>query len=442
MGWLERSGIKKDGAVGTELETIAPNNNKATPIIDDERGIPSVNQRNFRSKAMPFSLAALAFAIAGAVWLLPSQPAEIKKVRGDPRASINERFDEGTPTNVLAPARPPAPPAPPASAETAKAAPISVIPAPDAKAAPSGTAGGGAKKELSPFELRQASRVTFGAKTNVANSDHTGGGTQPEGMANAPNPPSRNPEPQPQGAPPEAPPEKPSVLAGALTPTKMKGVSAARIADRTFTIAQGAMVHCNLDTAISSAQPGMTKCTTTRHIYGDDGKVIMLDRGTELTGQYQGALQHGQARIFVLWTRAKTPAGVLIDLASPGTDTLGRSGLDGEIDSHFFERFGSAMLLSIVDDVAGIISSRAQNKGGSGNTVLYPSSTASTSKDAAAIAVENSIKIPPTLNKNQGEHVSVFVARDLDFRSVYSLQVANDSDYSQRGSAYSQRGGR
>ena len=240
-----------------------------------------------------------------------------------------------------------------------------------------------------------------------------------------------NPMAQPT-SPPQANPEEAAgataagLLGDALKPTKFKGVSASQIPDRTFTIAQGAMVHCTLDTAISSTQPGMTKCTLDRHVYGDDGKVILLDRGTELTGQYQGSIKHGQARLFVLWTRAKTPKGVIIDLASPGTDTLGRSGLDGEIDKHFFDRFGSAMLLSIVDDAAGIIASRAQNSNGNGNTVLYPSNTASTSKDAAAIAVENSVNIPPTLSKNQGEHVSVFVARDLDFRQVYSIKVANE----------------
>ena len=42
----------------------------------------------------------------------------------------------------------------------------------------------------------------------------------------------------------------------------------------------------------------------------------------------------------------------------------------------------------------------------------------------AAIAVEQSINIPPTLNKHQGELVSIFVARDLDFSGVYRLRVS------------------
>ena len=48
--------------------------------------------------------------------------------------------------------------------------------------------------------------------------------------------------------------------------------------------------------------------------------------------------------------------------------------------------------------------------------------TTGSANTAASIAVEQSINIPPTLNKNQGELVNIFVARDLDFSSVYQLK--------------------
>jgi type IV secretion system protein VirB10 len=49
--------------------------------------------------------------------------------------------------------------------------------------------------------------------------------------------------------------------------------------------------------------------------------------------------------------------------------------------------------------------------------------TTSAGQQAAAIAVEQSINIPPTLIKHQGGLVSIFVARDLDFSNVYGLRV-------------------
>ena len=167
----------------------------------------------------------------------------------------------------------------------------------------------------------------------------------------------------------------------------------------------------------------MTKCTLTRSVYGDDRKVVLLERGTELTGQYQGGMQQGQKRLFILWVRAKTPSGVVITLSSPGSDSLGRSGVDGYVDTHFWERFGAGLLLSVIDDTFQFAWAKAQNNGNSGGTtIVLPQNTTQTTKSAAAIAVENDVHIPPTLDKNQGEHVSIFVARDLDFRTVYALR--------------------
>lgn len=47
----------------------------------------------------------------------------------------------------------------------------------------------------------------------------------------------------------------------------------------------------------------------------------------------------------------------------------------------------------------------------------------SSGNQIANTALENSINIPPTLRKNQGDSVSVFVAQDLDFSAVYRLRL-------------------
>jgi type IV secretion system protein VirB10 len=202
-----------------------------------------------------------------------------------------------------------------------------------------------------------------------------------------------------------------------LKPTVMEGSRASQLSDRNLLIAMGTSIPCVLETALNSDQPGFTSCEIPRDVLSDNGRVVLLEKGTQVVGEYRGGLTRGQSRLFVLWTRAKTPSGVIVTLASPATDALGRAGFDGYVDVHWWERFGSALLLSVVGDGMQMAGSQLQN-----SNVQVTNTTAS-GQNAAAIAVEQSINIPPTLIKHQGELVSIFVARDLDFRSVYRLQT-------------------
>lgn len=202
-----------------------------------------------------------------------------------------------------------------------------------------------------------------------------------------------------------------------LKPTVLEGSKAGHLGNRNFIIAMGTSIPCALETALSSDQPGFTSCVITRDVLSDNGRVVLMEKGTQVVGEYRGGLRRGQNRLFVLWNRAKTPTGVIITLASPATDAIGRAGFDGYVDTHWWERFGSALLLSVVGDVATYAGQELQRSD------VQAQGTTSAGKEAAAIAVEQSINIPPTLMKHQGSLVSIFVARDLDFSSIYGLRV-------------------
>ncbi|SES42204.1 type IV secretion system protein VirB10 [Rhizobium sp. NFR03] len=202
-----------------------------------------------------------------------------------------------------------------------------------------------------------------------------------------------------------------------LTPTQLEGSRAGHLGNRNFIVAMGTSIPCVLETAMASDQPGFVSCVTNRDILSDNGRVVLMEKGTQIVGEYRGGLRRGQNRLFVLWNRAKTPTGVIVTLASPATDPLGRAGFDGHVDTHWWERFGSALLLSIVGDATSVLSQQLQDQD------IDMEGTTSAGKDAAGIAVEQSINIPPTLNKHQGSLVSIFVARDLDFSGIYRLRV-------------------
>lgn len=112
---------------------------------------------------------------------------------------------------------------------------------------------------------------------------------------------------------------------------------------------KGWVLECTLETAIDSTLPGLTTCVMPLDVFGADGQVVLLPRGTQLVGETRGTVHQGQARIAVVWSEARTPDGVVVRLDSAGTDALGRAGLPGEVTRQFGERFGAAILLSVIE---------------------------------------------------------------------------------------------
>ena len=214
--------------------------------------------------------------------------------------------------------------------------------------------------------------------------------------------------------------ERADGLDARLTPARLNGSRATLLIDRNMFVTKGSFLDCALETAISSDLAGMTSCRLTRDVYSTSGKVLLIERGSKIVGEYQSGMQKGKARIFVLWSRIETPTGVIVKLDSAGTGALGRSGHSGFIDTHFWERFGSAILLSLIDDVGNFLSNQA-----SGDNNISFGSTGEAAESSATIALKNSIDIPPTLIKHQGDHINIIVARDLDFRSVYALKTTD-----------------
>ena len=227
--------------------------------------------------------------------------------------------------------------------------------------------------------------------------------------------PSSLPPALPAGIMPPAPPD-PGELNALLRPSVTTAVRAQLLPTRRLLLPKGAFLDCTLETAIDSTLPGMTTCVMASDTFGVDGEVVLLERGTKLVGETRGQVQQGSTRVFVVWNEARTPTGVIVPLASPGADELGRAGLPGSVDRHFWERFGAAMLVSVID---GAIQAAVQSgRGNNGAVVVNPSAT----QDVMTEVLKGTINIPPTVVKRQGDRIQILVARDLDFRSVYELK--------------------
>jgi type IV secretion system protein VirB10 len=211
-------------------------------------------------------------------------------------------------------------------------------------------------------------------------------------------------------------------------------------------IAQGTFIRGILETAIQSDLPGMVRAVTTENVWSFDGRRVLIPAGSRLIGEYKSGIAQGQTRVFIVWTRLLRSDGVSVQLASIGTDSLGRAGSSGFVDNHYLERYGSAVLLSLVGGVSQFIAGLGQSSqsqqgrtitvtdpvsGQTSTTTIQPDSmlgnarqigaqqVSQTLANLANEALKNSISIPPTIHINQGTPITVFVRRDLDFSLFY-----------------------
>ncbi|OAH42120.1 type IV secretion system protein VirB10 [Sphingobium yanoikuyae] len=210
----------------------------------------------------------------------------------------------------------------------------------------------------------------------------------------------------------DSPPPKATNLDNLKQTSAIGTASARMLGDRNYLVTAGAIIPCTLQTAMDSSVPGYTTCIIPRDVYSDNGRVVLLEKGTRVFGEYQGGLQRGQSRLFAMWTRAVTPRGVAIDIGSPASDPLGRAGITGKIDRFFWQRFGAAMLFSVLD-VGGQVA--AQSVAPEGSTIFR------TPGDTTSQVLQDTQQIRPIVRVNQGTELAITVAKDFDFSQVYGL---------------------
>jgi type IV secretion system protein VirB10 len=407
----------------------------AASTVTGERSIPSVNRQRSIQSRVSSSLALGTFLLLGAgflVWYYTTQSSRTREAETAARKADAVRAAGEMKVPPLGRIDPPKSGlvAPPMTVTTATGA-IGTSSPPPAAVPPS--AGGQPQKTPEQLALERQLGVPVLRRADTAQGTGAASHAIASSYANTPSVPGMPANLAPNTGPGLAQwvgalqmpgatqPATGSSLAAMLKPTPTPAVSAQMLPTRRMLLPKGAFIDCTLETALDSTYEGMTTCIGASDVYGADGKVVLLERGTKYVGEQRGEPRQGQARVFVVWNEARTPTGVVVQLASPGTDELGRNGLPGFVDTHFWQRFGAALLLSVVDGTMQAIAAHQQsgtNVGSGGGVVFSPLG----GRDVIAEVLRSTLSIPPTVIKNQGDRIQILVARDVDFRSVYALR--------------------
>lgn len=183
------------------------------------------------------------------------------------------------------------------------------------------------------------------------------------------------------------------------------------------TITQGTMIPANLETEINSDLPGQIKAVISEDVYSADGSHKLLSKGDELVGAYNSGVLLGQRRVMAMWTQVTRHDGVRVLLGSPGTDSLAMSGFDADVlQTHFWERFGGATLVSIVGGL--VATAGVEEDAGYNSASDYRMMMSQNFQQTANSQLLAGLNRKPTIVKYQGAAINVFVNRDLSFHDV------------------------
>jgi len=217
-----------------------------------------------------------------------------------------------------------------------------------------------------------------------------------------------------------------SALSERLEPSVLQARAASRLPTLDYLLKKGTTIPCALKTGIDTTLPGFVICSVVNDVYSANGKTLLVERGATIFGEQQSSLKQGQERTFVVWSRIDNPSGIFANVDSPAADQMGYSGIPGYVNTHFWQRFGGAIMLSLISDFSAAYSQRLASTSDSNgsNNITYQQpfqNTQQTTQNMAAEALRNSINIPPALTVLPGKVVNVLVARDVSFENVYQL---------------------
>ena len=210
-----------------------------------------------------------------------------------------------------------------------------------------------------------------------------------------------------------------AVATGPMQPAGHAPTRAYMLPDPTLMMTRGKVIPCTVLPAIDTTLTGTVSCVTAVDATGADNKVSLMDRGTYCVGEQGGGVTHGQRRVGIIWQRCETPQHVMVPLGADAADSLGRPGIPGMVDNHFWDRFGAAIALSLITDVGPYLVATAQ-RGNGNTTIAFPAMTGP--QEVMSEVLKSTLDIRPTITARQASEVLIYLAGDIDFRDVYALE--------------------
>jgi type IV secretion system protein VirB10 len=177
----------------------------------------------------------------------------------------------------------------------------------------------------------------------------------------------------------------------------------------------GEFIECAmLHRLVSDVQESPVNVIVTRDFIDQDRQYVVIPSGTKILGKSQVVSYQNTKKLFVWFERMILPGGKNVPFPqnkSMGLDSEGVAGLSSSVNSHFFQKFGSAMLVGILDGLGGLAQNRISQQSGMSHMIDQSSKNFSEITSAMFQQYQN---IMPTITVNPGYRVMVYMSSNIN----------------------------
>lgn len=182
-------------------------------------------------------------------------------------------------------------------------------------------------------------------------------------------------------------------------------------------VSEGTLIPAILLSEIDTTLPGPILARVTHNIWDSKtGQALLIPQNSQLIGEYDSSIGHGQTRAQIIWKRIMFPNQQSVNLGSMvGVDKRGTSGSAGSVDNHYDK---VAMGLILTTALGGSVR-MSQGKYDPESASLgqeYGNTLAQETARLGNKITDKMLSIQPTIKVPMGQRLNVFVEQDLSLQ--------------------------
>lgn len=175
-----------------------------------------------------------------------------------------------------------------------------------------------------------------------------------------------------------------------------------------YTLLQGSIIPAVLISSVNSELPGDIKAMVSHDVYDSiSQRYVVIPKGSLLIGAYNSEVSNGQERLLFGFNRLILPNGSSVWLQDnqgrgnfKGSDRLGQSGLQAQVNSQFWKIFGSSLLIGTITNFTKPLSEWLFPTAKANKTSGDSSSTTTTVKKINPTTGEETTTVTTSNNSN------------------------------------------